>query len=152
MRRWRSSGSPRRSAAVPRGFRPRSTSIASGPHWTSPRDDHHALTKRDRMDGVFPFREPSVRSPTVPGPGEPSSRSSDAEGILTMTRFSCYHFTDEAGSLVTCSSLESVRRFLRNQESWAPGSYEVLVTPAFLPTPAVPGVRWGVAIKHPDGS
>ena len=69
-----------------------------------------------------------------------------------MTRFSCYHFTNRAGSLVTCTSAESVRRFLRENESWAPGTYDVLVTSAFLPTPAVPGVRWGVANKKPDGS
>jgi len=73
-------------------------------------------------------------------------------GSPAMAQFHYYQFTDADGSWVSCDSPESVRQYLRDNKSWASRTYVVLVTPGFLPTPAVPGVRWGVAIKKPDGS
>jgi hypothetical protein len=55
---------------------------------------------------------------------------------------------DRSGT-VCAPSPESIRDFLRREAAWPSGRYEITNGGLlFSPTPK----RWGVAIKHPDGS
>jgi hypothetical protein len=61
-----------------------------------------------------------------------------------------YQATAPDRSGVVCApSPEGVREFLRRETLWPPGRYEI--TSAELAF-EFPRRRWGVAVKHPDGS
>ena len=69
-----------------------------------------------------------------------------------MTRHRYYHVADASGTRLVSTSRREIRRWLRAGESWLPGRYTVFVTDSEPTWLRSPGARWGVAIKHADGS
>ena len=63
-----------------------------------------------------------------------------------------YHVADAADTRLVSTSRKEIRRWLRDGRSWQPGRYTVFVTDSVPTWLRPPGTRWGVAIKHPDGS
>ena len=63
-----------------------------------------------------------------------------------------YHVADAAGTWLVSRSLGEIRQWLRDGQSWQPGRYTIFVTDSVPTWLRPPGARWGVAIKHPDGS
>ena len=63
-----------------------------------------------------------------------------------------YHVADAAGTRLVSTSLEEIRQWLRDGQSWQPGRYTVFVTDSVPTWLQPPGARWGVATKHLNGS
>ena len=69
-----------------------------------------------------------------------------------MVRQRYYHVADASGTRLVSTSRRELRRWLRDGASWLPGRYTVFVTDSPPTWLRLPGARWGVAIKRPDGS
>jgi hypothetical protein len=63
-----------------------------------------------------------------------------------------YHTARPGGGVVIATSPEALRDFIRDEAVWPPGTSEIIAAPTTNLTPESPGVRWGVVVKHPDGS
>jgi hypothetical protein len=68
-----------------------------------------------------------------------------------MDPFVTYHAVGAPGARMICAALGGLRNSLRACDSWSPGRYEVLLG-HWEPSSGMRYSRWGVAIKHPDGS
>jgi hypothetical protein len=69
-----------------------------------------------------------------------------------MERSLFYHVADASGTRLVSIAPEEIRRWLRDGKSWLPGRYTVFVIDSVPTWLRRPGVRWGVAVKHTDGS
>ena len=67
-----------------------------------------------------------------------------------MDPFVTYHAVGAPGARMICAALDGLRTPLRDCR-WLPGRYEVL-SGHWDRSSGMRYARWGVAIKHPDGS
>jgi hypothetical protein len=69
----------------------------------------------------------------------------------TVAQHPYYHTRCGRGQRVICDSPGAIRRYL-HEEAVPSGPYEILMSTGGLAALETHSVRWGVAVKHPDGS
>jgi hypothetical protein len=76
-----------------------------------------------------------------------STTEDDGEALAMLAS---YRATAPDRTGVVCApGLDPICDFLRRESSWPAGGYEISVVEVLLDSPRQ---RWGVAIKHPDGT